>query len=276
MKKITANLILGVMLLSACSNGEISQAEEFSIANNTTATAPVETTTTEIATNANPYNHSQTDEIVITTDYGDFTVQKIIDKLMENELFSEDLYKYCNHIKLMDMNDDGMPEFIMQAAIFEFSFIYYFNQTGDLIKLYDKQNDSEWFSGYEFSPYTKDGIKYYFANFWGGGSQGGHGGISKMWMEDDEISTEIIAATSYSKIINTYTEYEYQYSFGGQENLTEEEYDIAYQEYLSKYEKADDVIVSAQFINHSNEEKLDILSDLLREYFMHINDKSDQ
>lgn len=273
-KKIIA-VIVGLMLLSACSNDEISQAEEFSIANDTTATVPVETTT-EISTNANPYNYSETDEIVITTDYGSFTIQDIIDKLIGNELFNEDLYKYCNHMKLMDMNNDGMPELIMQSAIFEFSFIYHFNQKGDMIKLYDMQNDDEWFNGYNFIPYLKDGIKYYFADFWGGGSQGGNGGISKIWMEDDEITTEIIAVTSYKKILNTYTEYEYQYSFGNQENLTEEEFDVAYQEYLSGYEKADDVIVSVQFINHSYEEKLDILSDLLQDYFKQINDKAEQ
>ena len=264
------------ILFSGCSDNAISEMSRTNT-NNGFTTILVETScATNSIIDTSQTVQSDTDEIVITTDYGSFTVQNIIDKLIENEEFNNDLHKYCNHIKLMDMNDDGMPEFIMQAAIFEFSFIYHFNQTGDLIKLYDKQNDDQWFSGYEFSPYIKDGIKYYFADFWGGGSQGGHGGIFKMWMESDEIATEIIAATSYSKIINTYTEYEYQYSFGGQENLTEEEYDIAYQEYLSEYEKADDVIVSAEVISNSYEEKLDILSDLLKEYFMQINDKSEQ
>jgi hypothetical protein len=262
------------ILFSGCSDNAISEMSRTNT-NNGFTTILVETScATNSIIDTSQTVQSVTGEIAITTDYGSFTVENIIDKLIENKEFSNDLYFQAVDITLTDMNNDRIPEIVMQMSAFPLSFIYSYNSNGLFHKVNLEDNPNYYIDGYNYQPYIKNGIKYYFAEYFQGGSSFGEGGINKIYYENSQLIIETIAEMSYNK--TGMAQYEYTYSLGNLENLTEEEYDIAYQEYLSEYEKADDVIVSARFINHSNEEKLDILSDLLKEYFMQINDKSEQ
>lgn len=261
------------LMLTGCEKGNESTGSETEISEDSASSESVsETVQTEAETAAenslteavkkeydpvpkSTLNYDKVKERIVFKDgENTLTAGQYIDALENCEDFTGALgYQYI--FQIMDIDENGIPEVTLARddTVFVCSNLYTVTAAGEAVSLTTVNQDIcyNYFDGThdEFShlrggslkPYEKNGETVWLSGYNTGGAGGGSSGTYILKYDGSVIDGEIIRHSSYERYPaneDWLWDYSFYYNVLG-EDVTEEEYDLKYNEYLDSLQPSD-------------------------------------
>lgn len=195
------------------------------------------------------------DRIIFEDGENTLTARQYIDALENFEEFTNALgYKYI--FQIMDIDENGIPEVTLARddTVFVCSHLYTVTAEGEAVSLItvnhdicynyfdsDTHDECSQLRGGSLKPYEKNGKTIWLSGYNSGGAGAGSSGTYILKYDGNVIDGEVIRHSSYERYPvdkDWLWDYNFYYNVLG-EDVTEEEYDLKYDEYLDSLQPSD-------------------------------------